>query len=239
MSKQLYEKIAHKILNDFKSNSVVGFKLPSQIQLSKRYYVSRSTIVKAIDYLEEQNLVYTLKGKGSFLSEHFFDLKLTGVYSFDLNFLNYGLKVENTLVSLQVMTATDELQQELMLTSTDEVYEIVRIKKIAKRPLFVQINYLPRKYFEGLDKLYSENQRLYPLLAEKYNIILTDAIEKIRVSNPKKEIYKLLEEKNYNSCIMITRVSFENEKVVEYTKTYTMNEQVEFSYSLKNKEFTL
>ena len=60
------------IYNDIKSSIEdgkikAGEKLPSENELMEKYQVSRDTIRKALDLLEEDGYIHKIKGKGSYI----------------------------------------------------------------------------------------------------------------------------------------------------------------------------
>ncbi len=76
MQEMKYQKIFADIKNKiksgyFKANQV----LPSENELSEKYNVSRYSVRKAYDILEEQGYIYAEHGKGRFLSEQMIHLK--------------------------------------------------------------------------------------------------------------------------------------------------------------------
>ena len=46
-----------------------GRVMPSEHTLSQEYEVSRGTVVKALDALEEQGLIVRIQGRGTFVAE--------------------------------------------------------------------------------------------------------------------------------------------------------------------------
>lgn len=65
----IYEQIFKQIKrNIIKRNIKDGEKLPSIREFAKEIKVSVITIKKAYEKLEEENLIYTLKGKGSYVN---------------------------------------------------------------------------------------------------------------------------------------------------------------------------
>lgn len=66
----IYEQIVSQIRVDIiNGNLLPGTALPSVRMLSRELKISALTVKKAYDYLEEEGLVYTVHGKGSFIAE--------------------------------------------------------------------------------------------------------------------------------------------------------------------------
>ena len=77
MNKKLYLKVIEYINKEIKSgNLTYGDKILSESQLSKLLDVSVGTIRKAVDKLENNNILYRQHGKGTFVSDHGFDNRL-------------------------------------------------------------------------------------------------------------------------------------------------------------------
>jgi GntR family transcriptional regulator len=66
----IYEQIYEELLDYIcKGILPVGDKLPSVRELSSQMHINPNTVVKAYRMLEEQKFIYSLAGKGSFVSE--------------------------------------------------------------------------------------------------------------------------------------------------------------------------
>jgi len=66
MNKKLYQKVIDYINEEITSgNLTIGDLIPSEKQLSKLLGVSVGTVRKAIDKLENSNLLYRHHGKGT------------------------------------------------------------------------------------------------------------------------------------------------------------------------------
>lgn len=135
MTQPLYQKI----LNDLKADILVGKlqvnqQLPTERELSDLYQVSRITSKRALNELEQADLIYRVRGKGSFVKAprtNFNDEELTNKNKkvlFLLPFLNdlsVGNFTEGLLPTLQkenieVSMATLEVFQQ------KEVHEIIQ-----------------------------------------------------------------------------------------------------------------
>ncbi|TWI60033.1 winged helix-turn-helix domain-containing protein [Halalkalibacter nanhaiisediminis] len=71
----------HLIVLDIKEKITSGewppyLKIPTQNELSKKYNVNRSTIVKAIDELKSLGYLKGIQGSGTFVSSEIIDLRL-------------------------------------------------------------------------------------------------------------------------------------------------------------------
>lgn len=70
-------------------------KLPSTRELSKMLKISRNSIIKAYELLEDYGLVYTLKGKGTFISNIKVTLKNNWTINWSNSINNYAKQAEN------------------------------------------------------------------------------------------------------------------------------------------------
>ncbi|KYG29511.1 GntR family transcriptional regulator [Alkalihalobacillus trypoxylicola] len=66
----IYEQISHQIKNKILTGSLVeGAALPSMRQLAKELQISVITTKRAYEELEKLGFIYSIVGKGSFVSE--------------------------------------------------------------------------------------------------------------------------------------------------------------------------
>ena len=77
MSKKLYQTVIEYINQEIQNGNLTnGDLIPSESQLSKLLGVSIGTIRKAVDKLENINVLYRQHGKGTFISGYGFDNRL-------------------------------------------------------------------------------------------------------------------------------------------------------------------
>jgi DNA-binding LacI/PurR family transcriptional regulator len=72
MNKQpLYEIIYHHYKEEILSGSLApGTRLPSEKDIAKQFKVSRITVIRALNELGSDNLIYRVQGSGSYVSEN-------------------------------------------------------------------------------------------------------------------------------------------------------------------------
>lgn len=234
MKLSLPERIAYQILKDYKHDEYIQSfqQLPTQQELQNKYYISRTTVVKALNILKDQGEIYSVQGKGIFFTEDKFSLYLNGVYSYDYKLSKLGVEIENILLSMSVIKADKHLASIFDCNSEDNIFEIIR-KKVDKdsgEDLILQRNYLCYKRFDGLDQLDLNNQRLYVVLSKYYDLNLTSARELIKMEMLPPEISRYVDVKNDNK-LRIDRYGYEYEKLIEYTNTYLLTNN--FAYDIK------
>ncbi len=229
MNQSLPDLIANKLINDFQEHN----KLPTQSELTKLYFVSRSTIVKAIDILKDKGLVYTIQGSGVYFNSHKLPLYLEGIYSYDYQLIKLGIKIKNEVMKFSDINADTSLSEKLNINIGDPLIEIIRCKRDAytNELLLVQHNYLLKSRFETLQKSQLENERLYVVLSKSFNLSLTDAVEELCLVHPSDEINNYLDNK-HQKLIEIQRYSYERNLIVEYTKTYLITDKIKYTFSL-------
>jgi GntR family transcriptional regulator len=70
MAGPLYRQIADQLRHLIESDALkAGMQIPTEDQLMEQYHASRNTVRGALKELTTRGLVYTLHGKGTFVSE--------------------------------------------------------------------------------------------------------------------------------------------------------------------------
>ena len=157
----LYLNIANqlkdKINNNYYDQSGI---LPSEIELSKIFGVSRVTIRKAIDVLFDEGLVVKKQGSGTYI-------KKNGIVNFNLHHLKsfkeemeeLGYNYENKILEFSIVFPNEFIQNKLNLKNNEKVYFIKRVKFINSKAAVLEQSFLPLCLFPDLtyeDMIYSK-----------------------------------------------------------------------------------
>lgn len=68
--KPLYQMIVDYFHNEFSSGRLLpGHQLPTELEISAQFDVSRITVIRAFKELEHAGMIYRVKGRGSFVAE--------------------------------------------------------------------------------------------------------------------------------------------------------------------------
>ncbi|MFV0288934.1 MAG: GntR family transcriptional regulator [Mycoplasmatales bacterium] len=241
LKKSLAEEIGDLIIKDYYENkSKERLKeLPTQHELQQKYYVSRSTIVKALNILKAKKVIYSIQGKGSFFVQGKLELYLAGIYSYDYQLNQMGVEVENQVINYQVVLPNEDLRQHLKLTENEKLIEIIRkkIDKHTKEILIIQRNYLKYNRFKNLNIAKINTKRLYVVLTKEYNLNLTKAKERIMLSTLPKQLNKYVNAKKQN-VLKIVRQAYEKESLIEYTESYLLTANFVYDVDLNFQELS-
>ncbi|UMT75909.1 GntR family transcriptional regulator [Staphylococcus roterodami] len=138
-----YEQIA-KQLNVFihQSNFKPGDKLPSVNQLKERYQVSKSTIIKALELLEQDGMIYQAQGSGIYVR----NIKDTNrINVFKTNGFSKSLGADRMTSKIlafeEIHTPPQSVKEELQLNDGDTVYYLKRLRYVDNDILCIEYSY--------------------------------------------------------------------------------------------------
>lgn len=118
-------------------------KLDNEIDLARRYNISRPTLRQAMDKLVRDGLVVRRRGVGTQVIGPRVrrSLRLSSLYN-DLR--EAGVAPKTRVLSLEILTADDNVREKLALPPGEEVHHLRRLRSIDGQPLGLMENYLPR-----------------------------------------------------------------------------------------------
>ncbi|WP_199617456.1 GntR family transcriptional regulator [Paenibacillus alkalitolerans] len=122
-----------------------GEQLPSEIQMAKRFHVSRETFRDAIKMLEAEGRLLVKHGVGTFVIDPLPPIasnleRLSG--SGEMIRLA-GLTESESLISLANSPCPDEVAVKLGIRSGEEATVLQRIRNANGEPVMLSVNYLP------------------------------------------------------------------------------------------------
>jgi GntR family transcriptional regulator len=147
--------------------------IPSESELCDTYQISRTTVRKALNDLIHEGLLYTVQGKGTFVSNR----KLRSFWAqttrgFAEEMAQRGYKITTQVLSFTTMPATDTVASALEIQPAEPVCEIVRLRSLDQQPFDLATTYLPARLCPGLEREDLSHLSLYALLHSRYNIRL-------------------------------------------------------------------
>ena len=148
-----YQIIANEIENNIYSNDLPqGTKLPTVEALASEYKVSKSTIVKAIEYLVARKIVYQLQGSGIFVRRRnrtgYINLNVTQGFTTSLKEFNITSKV----LDFNLIKADKEIAELIECSVNDDIYLIKRLRYIDEEIMCYEEAYYKKSIVPYLNK---------------------------------------------------------------------------------------
>lgn len=171
-----------------------GQKLPSEMNLCDHFNVSRTVVRQALGELASDNLIETIKGKGSFVSsqKHAWHLmqSLQGFYE---DAVGRGQRVKTKVLELEDVPVTSEIAEFLQLKPGELVTKMKRLRYADDEPLVVVTTYIPKKLCPDLVNVDFTDRSLYAYLQEEYGLVIVEGTRTIESVNASEELSNLLE----------------------------------------------
>lgn len=150
-----YIEIFHKIVRKIEEREYAsGSKIPSEKELTEYFVVSRDTIRKALNMLENDGYIHKVKGKGSFvLDRNKIDFPVSGLISFQELAPTLGNSVETIVEEVSYGNPNVFVREHMQMEKESElVCKVVRARKIDGKNIILDIDYYDGSIVTGLNK---------------------------------------------------------------------------------------
>src|SRR5579871_1901033 len=119
----LYYQIQQNLLGDIRVGALKpGQPVPSEQEISETLRVSRMTARQALKSLCDMGVVFSERGKGTFVSPLKLEKKLRHVASFTDEMRARGLSPESRILSFEMVSPGAEVAAALILSAQDSVF---------------------------------------------------------------------------------------------------------------------
>ncbi|MBA2679819.1 MAG: GntR family transcriptional regulator [Ktedonobacteraceae bacterium] len=170
--KHLREKIADGAYS-------INSTLPPERELVEMYQVSRMTVRQAIAELVNEGILVRRKGIGTFVAPPKLEQELSSLTSFTEDMAQRGMKAGGRILSFKEISPDATLQKILGLSAEETVFESVRLRLADEEPMALETTTLIAALCPGLKWEDLENQSLYKLLTERWNLQLEYATQSL------------------------------------------------------------
>lgn len=190
--------------------------LPSEVELSNVYQVTRGTVRNALALLEREGLIYREKGRGTFLRRRRIQLDLTRLCSTTEDMKARGWTTSTRVLGVTSLHPGTHIRQQLRMPDGELAWEVYRLRLADGEPISLQWAYLPCQRTPGLDQL-DLTGSLYYALKDQHGIELKTADQVIRSRAVSDEEAGLLQITEGDPVFVLHRTTYEqNGLPVEY-----------------------
>jgi len=204
-------------------------KLPSESELMKRYDVSRDTIRKTLDLLAKNGYIQKIKGKGSIVLDiNKFDFPVSGLVSFKELAQKMGKRSETILVTLQSIKPDEMLSEQLHVSRNDEVWKIIRVRKIENERIILDKDFINKKIVPKLTEEICKDS-IYEYIENILGLQISFAKKEITVEKASEEDKELLDLDNCDMIVVVkSYVYLSDATLFQYTESRHRTDKFRF-----------
>lgn len=225
---QLQEELEHAI-----STSVYedGAKLPSESQLCKEYGVSRITVRQALSGLEQKGLLYSVHGKGTYVSSSKIEQGLMKITSFEKTLEQKGMKGYTVIKSFSHKAIPAKVTQ---MFGADNVSHLCMVGYAEKMALVYYHSYLSDSVadsmYEMAKKMEAERKAFSTLDIFKQMTLSGLSIDqKMTAISSNKLIAGMLNVPLGVPVFKIETTAYNDEELLEYKEAYYRADKYAFT----------
>lgn len=207
--------------------------IPSARELSKTYKVSAMTVRQALVALQQEGMIHSVPGLGTYVSDHRMSKRLTFV-SFSQEVLERGMTPSSKIVSAIKTTVKDQaVAESLNISLGDPVYKIERVRFADKIPMALEESYISASLIPGLlDQNLSES--LYEIFKNTYEKPVTRAECVVSPINLTKRQADLLDTDAKSAALSFVVVAFDARgRALERCHSIKHGDRYDFKYSIQ------
>lgn len=214
-------------------------RMPSEVELSERYGVSRITLRQAMAELEKDGLLVRMRGRGTFVcgdpTPYVNDLSYS-IVSGDR--ITQAYSVSAKVVEKRIVTDLfPDVSENLLLSPADRAVYVKRLFYLKGKPFAIGQSHIPAKLAPGLEDAPLVNNSISITLAQKYNCHVErveDYIEAVRSTQSECNLLKCA----YDAPLILIRgVSYlEDGQPLEYSSTFWSGDTVRLHITLKHNK---
>lgn len=188
---------------------------------------------QALAYLEEKGYVYKVQGCGTFVSSKVIQQKLLKVYSFTEEMKKLGKIPESKILSLKKIVGDEKVAKELNLNSSDEIFELERLRIADREIIMYERTYMPVKKMPNLSKKELLISPLYDIIQSRYKINFNKVFERFSVLKADESVASILQVNRNSPLIKLQRWTYSGMEIIEYTISLVRGDRFEFEVELE------
>lgn len=213
---QLAELIRKKIIEGELNYSE---QIPTEIELSERYAISRNTVRRAINLLVEEDFLEKKQGKGTFVKPPIYVEQVSHDGSFSASVERSMSSASTRVLSIQTIECPQLVRDELWLPADEKVIFLSRLRKINGIPAILEEDFFPIEY-SFLLTLDLNEQSIFKILKDYSGLQLDNSKILLEAIGATKEHMKALNIGEDHPILVMKQTVFEKLKPIYFNIQY-------------------
>lgn len=213
-----------------------GERLPTESSLMESYQVSRDTVRKSLNLLEQNGYIQRGRGRASLvMPKQRYTFPLSEIASFqEVNKLS-NAHAETEVVNLDILQDSHKIKKIFQQSVNGEVYELIRVRRMKDEAVILDKDYFVRDVVPRLP-LNECKVSVYRYLEEELGLQISYAVKEITVQKANAEDYELLDMGDYNMVVAVKSHTYlENNTLFQCTESRHRPDKFRFVDLAKRK----
>lgn len=164
-----YHQLKAILVGDIGRGVFADSKLPSESELCRRFGVSRTVVRQALEEMEQEGLIYKVKGRGAFVTGRKLEAShVQEVAGFYASMTGQGHVVRSRILRQEVVPSSPHIALALALDVGEPVLALDRVRNVDDIPISVVRAALPIRLFPTLEDIDLRDSSLYSVIAERF-----------------------------------------------------------------------
>lgn len=238
-----HNKPRHEQISDWLREQIseghfkVGDQLPSESELSEQFDVSRVTVRHALKTLESEGAIYRRQGLGSFVDEAEVDQPMVCLTDFDEDMKRAGMQSGSKIIRRDLDESDTNIAEKLELETGCKVVRLDRVRLADDQPVAFDMTWLPIFYGQLLEGHNLEEQTIYTILEEQYDIPILKGRYTINAVNANEYLAEHLGVAPRDALLLIDRISLTTgDKKIYYQRRFYRPDRIRYEVELERRD---
>jgi GntR family transcriptional regulator len=207
--------------------------IPSARELAKTYKVSAMTVRQALVALQQEGMIHSVPGLGTFVSDRKMSKQLTFV-SFTQEVSERGMKPSSKIVVAIKTTVKDqEIADSLNIKVGDSAYKVERVRFADKIPMALEESWVSAELMPGLLD-FDLSQSLYDIFKNSFEKAVTRAECVVSPINLSKRQSDLLDTEIKSAALNFIVIAYDSRgRALERCSSIKRGDRFDFKYSIQ------
>lgn len=229
---QIKDALKQRILD---GDYVAHERLPSESELMKMFGVSRITVRQSLRDLHSDGLVFSVQGKGTFVSKPKAVQDVQRLQGFGEAMTPKGYETSTRVLSQEYSRPSQQVAEAFNISRSHRVYEVRRIRYLNREPISIDHSFFPAEIGAKLEH-HDLAQDIFPMLENQFSESLGYADLMIGAIAADDEQARALNIETASPCLQISRVVYtQSGKPIDFE--YLTYRGDAFQYQLKVDRF--
>jgi GntR family transcriptional regulator len=177
-----YNSTREGIINYIKANKLkVGDKLPPESELTRKLNVSRLTVRESLKLLKGEGIVYTIHGKGTYISSDVRHIRDTIDNNLGITemIISAGFKPGVSYFNRDLVKADGEIAKNLHVNEDTFVLVCNRVRTADGKPVVYSVDYFAPHLVPAFLNVQDKNVSIYSFLENENKIIIDNSFAEL------------------------------------------------------------